>query len=345
MYSMYGVVAWLIVEKETKIRESLKMMGVHTGSLLVSFYGLQAMVFGGLSLIFSLFLCRFSPGDAAVFPASSPILIFLLFFLWCMAFVSFAFAFHTFFHKAMTGGIVAALAMLGQYVIYRGLTEDSGSTSAGTLALLCLLPNCALPLAIDLIGTLESLHIGATFGNIFYSLNNASLGMILGMLLLDCFLWTVLGWYLENVLPKEFGIQQHPLFLFQKSFWTGQPAESKSGALLALDQAESLVARLSRNLLGDTSDVSPERAEENGSVEPVAPELKSCIEIKGLRKVFPTPAGTKVAVSSLNLDMYEGQIFALLGHNGAGEKLTIFVCFQSFGWCLNIWLAIVLTGC
>ena len=107
-----------------------------------------------------------------------------------------------------------------------------------------------------------------------------------------------------------------------------------------------MLTRLSRNLLGDTSDVSPERAEENGSVEPVAPGLKTCIEIKGLRKVFPTPAGTKVAVSSLNLDMYEGQILALLGHNGAGEELTIlFVCYQSFGWYLNICLAIVLTGC
>ena len=31
-----GTVAWLIVEKETKIRESLKMMGVHTASLFAS---------------------------------------------------------------------------------------------------------------------------------------------------------------------------------------------------------------------------------------------------------------------------------------------------------------------
>ena len=55
----------------------------------------------------------------------------------------------------------------------------------------------------------------------------------------------------------------------------------------------------------------------------VAPEVRQlqlqgdlCIEIKGLRKVFPTPDGQLVAVAGLHLTMYEGQIFALLGHNG-----------------------------
>ena len=41
----------------------------------------------------------------------------------------------------------------------------------------------------------------------------------------------------------------------------------------------------------------------------------------GLRKVYP-PRGGKgqnVAVDNLHLTMYEGEIFALLGHNGAGE--------------------------
>jgi ATP-binding cassette subfamily A (ABC1) protein 3 len=41
--------------------------------------------------------------------------------------------------------------------------------------------------------------------------------------------------------------------------------------------------------------------------------------IRGLRKHF----GSKVAVDGLDLDMFEGQIFALLGHNGAGKTTTI----------------------
>lgn len=318
LYSMYGVVAWLIVEKETKIRESLKMMGVHTAALLCSFYGLQAIVFGVLSFIFSIFLTCFSPGDSAVLPASSTILVFVFFFLWCMAFVSFAFAFHTLFNKAMTGGIVAALVMLAQYVIYKVITITPGATSGVALGFLCLLPNCALTLGIELIGNFESLHIGATFGNLFYSDNNASLAMVLGMLMLDIVLWTMLGWYLENVFPKEFGVQQPPHFFLQKSYWKEEPRPRGS-----LIEPDGLFARLSRGLLGDTTDTLPGRAENDGSVEPVADSLQASIEIRGLRKTFSTPAGQKVAVSSLNMSMYEGQILALLGHNGAGKTTTI----------------------
>merc|ERR1719359_2059856 len=42
-----------------------------------------------------------------------------------------------------------------------------------------------------------------------------------------------------------------------------------------------------------------------------------------LRREFSTPGGTKVAVAGLNLSMYEGQILAMLGHNGAGKSTTI----------------------
>lgn len=43
-----------------------------------------------------------------------------------------------------------------------------------------------------------------------------------------------------------------------------------------------------------------------------------CVKLRRLKKIFPTPDGPKTAVDDLSLTMYEGQIFALLGHNGAG---------------------------
>jgi ATP-binding cassette subfamily A (ABC1) protein 3 len=50
---------------------------------------------------------------------------------------------------------------------------------------------------------------------------------------------------------------------------------------------------------------------------------KICVEIKDLVKEFNTNTGKKVAVDGLNLNMYSGQITALLGHNGAGKTTAI----------------------
>jgi len=51
-----------------------------------------------------------------------------------------------------------------------------------------------------------------------------------------------------------------------------------------------------------------------------------CISIRGLRKEFGSLAsGTekRVAVADLNMDLFQGQVTVLLGHNGAGKSTTI----------------------
>lgn len=46
---------------------------------------------------------------------------------------------------------------------------------------------------------------------------------------------------------------------------------------------------------------------------------KSGITLRNLSKCY----GTKSAVNDVNLNIYEGQITALLGHNGAGKTTTM----------------------
>jgi ABC-type uncharacterized transport system ATPase subunit len=52
------------------------------------------------------------------------------------------------------------------------------------------------------------------------------------------------------------------------------------------------------------------------------------VEVNSLRKTY----GSQVVVNNLSFKMYENQIFALLGHNGAG-KVTI--SFFPFFFLLN----------
>ena len=52
--------------------------------------------------------------------------------------------------------------------------------------------------------------------------------------------------------------------------------------------------------------------------EPIG--LKAGIQIKGLIKEYHRD---KLAVDNIHLNMYEGRITALLGHNGAGKSTTM----------------------
>ena len=53
-------------------------------------------------------------------------------------------------------------------------------------------------------------------------------------------------------------------------------------------------------------------------------DAEAAISISKLRKQFrTTDRGVKHAVDGLDLDIYRGQITALLGHNGAGKTTTI----------------------
>jgi ABC-type uncharacterized transport system ATPase subunit len=51
------------------------------------------------------------------------------------------------------------------------------------------------------------------------------------------------------------------------------------------------------------------------------------IKIQNLYKIFQSPGGfnKKVAVDGITLDIYNGEITALLGHNGAGKTTTMSV--------------------
>jgi ABC-type uncharacterized transport system ATPase subunit len=112
-----------------------------------------------------------------------------------------------------------------------------------------------------------------------------------------------LGWYINRVSPGKYGQALTWNFLFTKSYWFSSKTLS------------------SENLQEWTSN----EVYDSLKIEPASAALKqqelegTGVHIRGLTKQF----GDKTAVSELELSMYEGQVFALLGHNGAGKTTTI----------------------
>jgi ABC-type Na+ transport system ATPase subunit NatA len=119
-------------------------------------------------------------------------------------------------------------------------------------------------------------------------------------LLIDCGVYAVLALYLDQVMPRQFGVVVHPLFFLGPC----QPKCTKVAAQPTVDPSED-------------KDVTAERARIDGKATPPS---EYPIVTTHLRKVY---GGEKVAVNDLCLSIQKEECFGLLGPNGAGKTSTI----------------------
>lgn len=122
---------------------------------------------------------------------------------------------------------------------------------------------------------------------------------------IDTFLYAFLAWYIDNVFPGEFGIPQPFYFFLTKRYWMHSFGWKDSPL------HESLLSNFTFST----------------SVEAVGEEFKGkeSVVIRGLKKTFVKGLGKKfTAVDGLDLTMYDNQITAFLGHNGAGMPKYVY---------------------
>eukprot|EP00928_Gymnodinium_smaydae_P017948 TRINITY_DN16841_c2_g1_i1.p1 TRINITY_DN16841_c2_g1~~TRINITY_DN16841_c2_g1_i1.p1 ORF type:complete len:2152 (-),score=460.50 TRINITY_DN16841_c2_g1_i1:58-5934(-) len=311
LYTQKKVVNELITEKETRVRESLRMGGVSSAAIMGSWYATYGLIFCILCAVFA------AIAGLNVFPMSSGALIFAFFWLWCMSFLAFAFFLHCFFSHSRTGGIVSMMVMFAQWILYASQNKE-GPPSLLVQQLLMLMPNAAFCAGLDMLAKFEAARVGAGWSNLTWPVNNSSFARVLLTMCVDIVLWTVLAWYLDAVLPKEYGVRQPWNFPFMPSYWLERPAttdgdESSSGATCADADAAAAAACAGQATAEPVAEAIRSRSEASGTL----------VRIQRLRREFSTPGGVKVAVAGLDLTMFEGQIVSLLGHNGAGKSTTI----------------------
>ncbi len=167
------------------------------------------------------------------------------------------------------------------------------------------------------------------------------------VLAVDTLLYLLLAWYLDQVVPSEFGLQRPPWFLCTPAYWLGgerhahrlRVGAAEAGLALEDRATEPLEAAAATGAAGTDSAAAAAVV-----VEPL-PELPAeeagfGVRTARLRKVkgpptrhhrptlpaakctLPAVVGGQVwprgvAVQGLDLEMRRGQITALLGANGA----------------------------
>ncbi|CAL0326631.1 unnamed protein product [Lupinus luteus] len=312
LYPISRLISYSVFEKEQKIKEGLYMMGLKDGIFHISWFITYALQFAISSGIIT--ACTMG----SLFKYSDKTLVFVYFFTFGLSAITMSFFISTFFKRAKTAVAVGTLSFLGAFFPYYTVNDEGVSMFLKVIA--SFLSPVAFALGSVNFADYERAHVGLRWSNIWRESSGVNFLICLLMMIFDTLLYCVIGLYFDKVLPREYGLRYPWTFPFQKDFWRKKKfvkhGSSSFEVKISGDNSES-----KGNLLGkDTS----KSAIEAISIDMKQQELDGrCIKIRNLHKVYSTKKGDCCAVNSLHLTLYENQILALLGHNGAGKSTTI----------------------
>ena len=200
----------MVSEKESRVKEGMKIMGLGEGIYFFSYF-IQNFVINIFISIINTIIVIF------IFTKIPFYFIFILFFLWGMNVFALAFFFQSFIDSTK---IALILSLLIYFVMYFSSLASIKETSPQGLKIgLSFFPPAVLEVTIILFGEFES-HFRQFkpkyFSNIYT--NYSVLRMVI-MFVVDFFIYTFLGYYLTMVLPHTYGIRKPFYFLFTSEFW------------------------------------------------------------------------------------------------------------------------------
>ena len=293
LYPIASMIGYITKEKELRQKELMKMMSVTESDIGWSWF----LTFTSLHMITAVFMTLIS---SALFENSDVIYLLIFWIATVLNFVLFSMTMGSISSKSTRAILIGILVFFSG--VFIALSLDYQDQDTGLTSLLSLLPVAAMSFGLQEVGRLEDLGIGLKSNTVGTtdSVSGWTFNNSVSALLTNLVLWGFLTWYLNRVIPPDYG-QAEPLWF---------PIKRLIGCFRTRDADEATIL---------DNDVIPEGI----PFEPVPPNLSSQVDknilIRDLRKEF----GDKTAVDNLNLTMYNGQITALLGHNGAGKTTTI----------------------
>ena len=287
----------MVVEKETKSKEAMKIMGLSDGIYFLSYF----VQFFIVNIIYAFGVGIFGYLMMEVIPYMVIVLYLWMFGLNVFALVYFI---QSFIDKTRLALIIGALVYCLMLFVSAAVYDDTVKKSNKMWA--AVLPLVNLFLGAYTMGVFKAKFYDMKAKHIPENFDNYSLKTTYIMFLIDFFVYLLIGFYLENVLPKEFGIQRPWYFIFSPSYWfKGEGGYSK------------------RKVKEGDPPPNPHQGEENFQNEDLykdKTELSDYFQICEIVKKF---GDGKLAVNKVSFNLFKDEIFALLGHNGAGKTTLI----------------------
>uniref|UniRef100_A0AAQ5Y0A3 ABC transporter domain-containing protein n=1 Tax=Amphiprion ocellaris TaxID=80972 RepID=A0AAQ5Y0A3_AMPOC len=294
VYSVSMIVKSIVLEKELRLKETLKAMGV-TNSVIWSTWFIDSFIMMGTS---TALLTTIIMGGR-VLNYSNPIILFLFLLTFTTATIMQCFLLSVFFNQANLAAACCGIIYFTLYLPHIFCFAWQDRLTKDMKLLVSLLSQVAFGFGTEYLSRYEEQGLGLQWNNIQTSpLEGDEFSFLTSicMMGLDTVLYGVLAWYLDNVFPGQYGIGRPFYFPFLPCYWLNSVAPT---------------------------------VENNPSCEHhEQPDLMKGVCIQDLVKVFGSCA--KPAVDGLSINFYESQITAFLGQNGAGKTTTMSILTGMF---------------
>ena len=182
---IFRLISLIVIEKESKVREGMKMMGLKDRAYWLSWFAYY--------IIICIAIVSVCPGVlySNVYQYTSYFLWWLIYFLFGMAIFSFGLFLAALFNKARIASITGTMIYFATYLLIDVVAKRDISETNKNIA--SLFPTLAVSLGTMNFVTYEAAQTEITMNNIGDKIDNYRFSMCLVMLIIDFFFWGILA--------------------------------------------------------------------------------------------------------------------------------------------------------
>ena len=340
----------MVVEKESRSKEVMKIMGMGEGTYFLSYF----IEFFIVNIIYAFAVGYVSRLTFIYIPY-----LYLVLYLWLFGLNIFALAFfcQSFMDTTRLALIVSCLIYCLMLFVSAAVYDENIKKIYKIIS--ALLPPVNLLLGAFTIGEFERMYFHYKSKDVPENYLNYSLSTCYIMFTADFFIYLFLGYYLQNVIPHEFGVAKPWYFIFLPSYWFGDCCKKKKKNNVPKEKpenenenkAEVIDVKKNNNneedqndalntdkiMIEDINSSQASNASSNNSIfddnphkgdmdfqnEDIYRDKNKKNDVFMLRNVTKVYGDGKMACNKISLNLFRNEIFALLGRNGAGKTSLI----------------------
>ncbi|XP_014824962.1 PREDICTED: ATP-binding cassette sub-family A member 1-like isoform X2 [Poecilia mexicana] len=296
MYSVAIIIKGVVYEKEARLKETMRIMGLNNGTLWLSWF-ISSLI--PLLISAGLLVMLLKMGN--LLPYSDSGVVFLFLGSFGVVTIMQCFLISTLFSRANLAAACGGIIYFTLYLPYVLCVAWQDYVGFGAKLVVSLLSPVAFGFGCEYFALFEEQGVGIQWSNLLASPleeDSYNLTTSICLMLFDAVLYGIMTWYIEAVFPGQYGIPRPWYFPFTRTYWCGEK------------ENQNINTPLSKK--GNADAVCIE--EDPSHIDPG-------VYIENLVKIYSH--GNKLAVDGLTLKFYEGQITSFLGHNGAGKTTTM----------------------